>query len=287
LSRNIDDLLSKGDLVGTEVAANVGLDFIDGVNDLERSREPDAKKKTKLCDLAACLKAGVKTKRDYDALARAGIELGKSLTALSSVDIDTENLTDRGRDALELNELLKKLENGEQIDFDRLNELTLRAAESDKNTHAPEVTTFDASLDQAAEEISHAFAEHAKKDITLEFAGEHDLAAALRRLAQASRVGNRTQMVIATKTIHALVHSFCTEENKVAAGAKNKVAKDRMTRSTTAMSNLSTQLKILSTVRVVSDSSKDSDEQLINVVKNLSKNFKEALISDEIIKLAK
>jgi len=263
------------------------LDFIDGVKDLENSREPDAKKKAKLTDLAVALKVGAKNKHDYEALARAGIELGKSITSLSNVEIDTENLTDRGRDALELNELLKKLENGEQIDFNRLNELSLRAAASDKNTHAPEVTTFNAALDQAADEISSALAEHAKKGVSsLEFAGEHDLEAAFRQLSAAARVGNRTQMVIATKTIHALVRAFCAEEDKLASTSNNRVAKDRMTRSTTAMGNLSTQLKILSTVRVVSIAT-DTDEQLINVVRNLSRNFKEALASDEIIKLSK
>jgi hypothetical protein len=278
----------KGDGNEADQLARKGLDVVDFVNDLMTPQDPEAKKRIKLLGLVAALKNGSATKRDYDALARAGMDLGRSIVALSDITVDRDNLSDRGRDALELNDLLKRLEKGEGINFDRLNELSIKASAMDKSKPAPAAAeTFNAVLEAAADEISSAFAERATKGVpALEFAGERDLDAALRQLSVAAASGNRTQMLIATKTIHALVGSFCAEQDKNMSSAQNPRAKDRMNRSTQAMRNLTTQLKILSTVRVASGTT-DSDEQLINVVRSLSRNFKEALISDEVLKLMK
>merc|ERR1712137_1442532 len=146
--------------------------------------------------------------------------------------------------------------------------------------------TFDEAIQAVADDIGN--------NMDLLDLGEGDpvtilirsIAKELTNLADAAKVGNRQNMVMAGRNactrineLHALLKTYADR-------CKDPRTKERLLRSMQAMKNFSVQLKILTAVKAASGKNKDADteEQLISVAKGLGNSLNESVNSVKVMR---
>jgi len=187
--------------------------------------------------------------------------------------------------ALNLDRLLRDIEGGKtesSLDLPDTRTLSLPAPawNATSESHFEDIKLSNArTFDEVAAAIAREIHEQAKK-----ISQEGDmLAMELANLARAARSGDKQGMLIAAKAASAHILAFCKQINEVSQKMPVKTQhekreQDQLLKCSQALKNYGTQLKILASVKAASiESSRDTDESLSTLTRNLGEAVKVAL----------
>jgi len=187
--------------------------------------------------------------------------------------------------ALNLDRLLRDIEGGKtesSLDMPDSRTINLPAPSwtATSENHFEDIKLANAkTFDEVAAAIAREIHEQAKK-ISKE--GDN-LAMELANLARAARSGDKQGMLIAAKAASAHILAFCKQISEVAQKMPartqhEKREQDQLLKCSQALKNYGTQLKILTSVKAASiESSRDTDESLSTLTRNLGEAVKHAL----------
>jgi len=103
--------------------------------------------------------------------------------------------------------------------------------------------------------------------------------------AAAAAKGNRQEILLAGQHLAKLISVFCDELKDVAARTKDARLANKLTTLLTSLRNMSTQTKILCSVKAASTKdAPDTDEQLISLTRNLTKDIGSSLDTVAVVK---
>ncbi|BFU23467.1 hypothetical protein EHI8A_084870 [Entamoeba histolytica HM-1:IMSS-B] len=286
----IEDLISKIDfaLEDIEHAEENGTlseinDMVAHLNDLTGNDITEqAKAKSKARGIAARARGGKKT--NLSNLVKGSRDLANKMKGLKfnvkdEAHENMDGLSDQAKAALELNDLLDNMSDG--VDLDGM----LGSMTVDEEPAEPPKNELESQINSVADLIKQTAAEESKPKATgktKEIAKAEmpavcgDIAVHFRELAKHASCANKEGIIVEGRTIAAAIGQFCKELQKAQPICKDPRTADDMARSLQALRNLSTQLKIVCSVKAatVGKGDTEGDNQLIAICQNIGNNMK-------------
>eukprot|EP01120_Amphizonella_sp_Union-15-10_P015102 TRINITY_DN7654_c0_g1_i4.p1 TRINITY_DN7654_c0_g1~~TRINITY_DN7654_c0_g1_i4.p1 ORF type:complete len:653 (-),score=205.77 TRINITY_DN7654_c0_g1_i4:90-2048(-) len=300
---NLDNLAEKikktpptDKLVVEDLADHIG-EQLDNVLQAIDSEEKDEliRAKAKAKSIMASIKA---TADDMDpmSLLECAQDLSGYLGSMMNLSMDWAKnqanegpLTDKARAALDLDDLLRQIENT-KVDDAPVNTESLDALLASLNelnepsAPVPQVVTgtFEDVVAEVAIEVKKSVVKHKGNKES------KDVADALQELANAARAGKRQQMIVSGRAISAHIQQFIKQLKDLSdrVASKNPMYQDRLIRYTHTLKNYATQMKIMISVKASSiERDADADESLASITRGLGQMMTEALNTTEIVKV--
>jgi hypothetical protein len=202
--------------------------------------------------------------------------IGSTSTVARQLGVNDKDLTPAARAALEMDELIRKLEAGESL-HKPLPSYPSSSVQSPgggrkeefvfENISLKNAHTFDQVLAAVAKEM-HEAAQGMSEEAD-------NLAIELAKLAKAARSGSKQELLIAAKAASAYITAFSKQIENLAnripgRNFAEKKEQDNLLRYRLTLSNYATQLKILSSVKAASiEDTRDTDATLKTLTLNL------------------
>jgi len=206
--------------------------------------------------------------------------VGSTSNAARQLGVNEADLTPAARAALEMDELIRRIENGENPrprnypgQIQQQPNSPGAYSSGGKHDHIFEnislknAKTFDEVLAAVAKEM-HEAAQGMSEEAD-------NLAVELAKLAKAARGGNRQELLVAAKAASAYINAFSRQIDNLAnkipgRNFAEKKEQDNLLRYKLCLSNYATQLKILSSVKAASiEDTRDTDATLKTLTLNL------------------
>lgn len=236
-------------------------DVADDIADAARDNEDeDANMQKKALGILASLKGAKKRSMDPRTLLEAADDLAGALSGLLG-DVTVQAYaqpatTDRAKKALELNDLLAELDAAakgpaktkptSKADLDGL--LKGLSDLADAAVPAPGAS-LEESLSHWAEAIQHR-SKTMPNDPTSSTTAK--IGEQLAKLAEAARTGQKSEFLVAARTISALIRTYNKELRGLANNCPDPQLKERLIQNGQALKNFSIQLKIMASVKAAS-----------------------------------
>ncbi|KAL7717275.1 Axoneme-associated protein mst101 [Entamoeba marina] len=293
--RSIKDILDKIDLALSDLdkAETSGLlDEIEGMlNNLNDVLGDDlteqAKAKAKARGLAARARSG--KKGDISSLINGFKNLAGNMKGLKSDVRDEahqgmEGLSESARSALALDDMLEDMSNGVDLD------LMLGDMEEEEETFDAPKNSLQSELNSVADLIKTTATEESKPKATgrdkkmVQYQAPSvigDIANHFKELARHAAEANKEGIIVEGRTIAAAIAQFCKELQKAQPICKDRRTADEIARALQTLKNLSTQLKILCSVKAatVGQGDTEGDNQLIAICKTIGNSMKDGIES--------
>ncbi|ELP86871.1 axoneme-associated protein mst101, putative [Entamoeba invadens IP1] len=292
--QEIEELLKKVDfaLDNIENAEELGLmdeisEMTAHLNDLTGGDLTEqAKAKAKGRGIVARAKAGKRA--NLNNLIKGSKDLADKMKGLK-MDVKDEahdnmdGLSDAAKAALHLDDMLDDMSNG--IDLDGV--LGDMKVEDEPEVEAPK-NSLQSELNGVADMIKQTTMEESKPKATgrtkqvAQFEVPTicgDIAIHFKELAKNAANANKEGIIVEGRTISSAITQFCKELAKAQPICKDRRTADDMALSLQTLKNLSTQLKILCSVKAatVGNGDMDADDQLISLCKNIGTNMKNGI----------
>jgi len=196
--------------------------------------------------------------------------IGSTSGVARQLGVDEKDLTPAAKAALELDQLIRRLEAGESRPRPPVQAQSPSSRSNDfvfENISIKNAQTFDQVLAAVAKEM-HEAAQGMSEEAD-------NLAIELSKLAKAARGGSKQELLVAAKAAAAYIHAFSKQIELLAAkipgrNFAEKKEQDNLLRYRLTLSNYATQLKILSSVKAASiEESRDTDATLKTLTLNL------------------
>jgi len=204
--------------------------------------------------------------------------IGSTSNVARQIGVNEKDLSPAAKAAVELEELIRRLEAGENPRPKKYNTpLPMQSEQPSGHSHSNDFVfenislknaqTFDQVLAAVAKEM-HEAAQGMSEEAD-------NLAVELAKLAKAARSGNKQEMLVAAKSAAAYINAFSKQIELLASripgrNFAEKKEQDNLLRYRLTLSNYATQLKILSSVKAASiEESRDTDATLKTLTLNL------------------
>jgi len=220
--------------------------------------------------------------------------IGETTCVAENLGSNTDMLTDAARSAFDLNNLLRDIEFGQ---FDSMEDAqmmsehvsALRGGNDEFLSLDPPMSLAEAT---SFEDITAAVAFNIKRQCdeqaeNISKTGAN-VAQELANLSRAARNGNRQQMLLSAKAASAHIGAFSKEilalaQQIPAKNAHERSFQDHLIKCSQGLSNYSTQLKILTSVKAASiEETRDTDEALSTIAIDLGDIISQALTTMSI-----
>eukprot|EP01113_Clastostelium_recurvatum_P034765 TRINITY_DN475_c0_g1_i1.p1 TRINITY_DN475_c0_g1~~TRINITY_DN475_c0_g1_i1.p1 ORF type:complete len:1458 (+),score=534.71 TRINITY_DN475_c0_g1_i1:108-4481(+) len=198
--------------------------------------------------------------RDLIAASRRLAGLLNDLVGKTKLGAQALPLSERGKAALDLDDLLVSLESaankagkgGIDSSISSLQRVALSGSAASPAFDTSSV--LQSSIARVVKEIQqrNVGIEDTLSNLSL------SLAAELQKLSDADRTGSRQDLVVTGRAIAAIINKYCEELRKVASACRDPVLQDKLMRNAQALKNYGTQVKIMASVRAASQGSAPS-----------------------------